>query len=411
MADGGSCTCQSPYVPTSKKFSQMRVRKGIPKWAGAILLGATAATTATATVPAALAAPSSAPVVGQVYVNDNSAGSNTIAGFDRHADGSLTPVASSPFNAGGAGTGSGGLASQGALQLARDGRFLIAVDAGSNQISVLRAERNGALRLVRGGVVGSGGTLPVSVAVHGNLVYVANAGTSDSNYTGFTLSRNGNLQPLVGSTVSLPDGSQPGDVLFNSTGTNLVGTRVNSSLIDSFHVNRNGRLEAAPDSPFAPQAAGPFGSEFRPTDSSQLFVTNAHQGATLGSVSAFSAANDGTLSPITPVPFANGQTGTCWVEITHDGNWLFALNTGTGTISGYSIAPDGKLTLLGNTAVSSSGGVGAVDLRLSSDGKFLFVDESKANAIATFAVNDGDLTQIPGISLPAGASAAGIVAS
>src|SRR6202008_599586 len=77
------------------------------------------------------------PVVGHAYVDDNTAGENTIAGFDRHADGSLTPITGSPFRAGGARSGVG-LASQGALQLASDGRYLLAVDAASNQISVLR---------------------------------------------------------------------------------------------------------------------------------------------------------------------------------------------------------------------------------------------------------------------------------
>ena len=32
-------------------------------------------------------------VVGHVYVNDNTAGTNTIGAFDQHADGSLTPHA------------------------------------------------------------------------------------------------------------------------------------------------------------------------------------------------------------------------------------------------------------------------------------------------------------------------------
>ena len=30
--------------------------------------------------------------VGHVYLNDNTAGANTIAAFDRHVDGSLTPT-------------------------------------------------------------------------------------------------------------------------------------------------------------------------------------------------------------------------------------------------------------------------------------------------------------------------------
>ena len=73
------------------------------------------------------------PVVGYTYVDDNTAPTNTIAGFDRHADGSLSPIPGSPFPSGGAGLGAG-LASQGAIQVTRDGRYLLAVDAGSNQI-------------------------------------------------------------------------------------------------------------------------------------------------------------------------------------------------------------------------------------------------------------------------------------
>ena len=39
--------------------------------------------------------------------------------------------------------------------------------------------------------------------------------------------------------------AQPGDVLFNSTGTNLIGARVGTSQIDSFSVDEDGRLTAA----------------------------------------------------------------------------------------------------------------------------------------------------------------------
>ena len=57
-----------------------------------------------------------------------------------------------------------------------------------------------------------------------------------------------------------------------------------------------------------------------------------------------------------------------------------------GEISRYSIAQDGTLTLLGSTPVGATGGVGAVDARLSPDGKFLFVDESRIGAVGVFAV-------------------------
>jgi len=374
-------------------------------------LGAAAATAAALAVPASASASTVAsPVIGHVYVNDNTAGTNTIGAFDRHADGSLTPQAGSPFAAGGAGTGTG-LASQGALQISPDGRFLIAVDAGSNQISVLRIGPGGSLSLVPGGVVSSGGVRPVSVAIHGDLVYVANAGVGGSNYTGFRLGAGGNLTPIAGSTVGLPDGSQPGDVLFNGDGSHLVGARIGTSLIDSFIVGAGGLLTAAPGSPFQAQGVGPFGSEFRPTNPAQLFVSNAHNGAGAGTISAFNDSATGTLTSIGASPYADDQTAPCWVEITPSGRFLFTVNTGSGAISRFAIAAGGTLTLLGSTAVSATGGVGAVDARLSPDGRYLYVDESRIGAVGAWAVNGGNLTELPGspISLPTGATPAGIV--
>ncbi len=356
---------------------------------------------------AAPAVASSSPVVGHVYVNDNAAGANTIAAFDRHADGTLTPMAGSPFAAGGAGTGSG-LASQGAIQVTGDGRYVIAVDAGSNQVSVLKIKRDGALKLLPGDVVDSGGTEPVSVAEHHGLVYVANAGSGGSNYTGFTLNAGGRLRPLAGSTFPLPDGAQPGDVLFNSTGTNLVGTRVGSSQIDSFSVGSQGFLTPAAGSPFPAQGPGPFGSEFRPTNPRQLFVSNAHGAAGAGTVSAFRVVAAGGLSSIGKSPFADNQTAPCWIEITHNGRFLFTVNTGSDSVSRYSITRRGSLRLLGSTTVSGQTGVGAVDARLSPDGHNLYVDESKVPAVAELAVSGGDLTPVGTIALPAGAAPAGI---
>ena len=136
---------------------------------------------------AAVGASASSDVVGHVYVNDNTTGVNTVAGFDRHADGSLTSMPGSPFAVGGAGTGHPD-ASQGSLQLSADGRYLLAVDAGSNQISVLRIKPDGSLQIAQGSPVSSNGVNPVSIAVDGGLVYVANQGPGvspgDTNYTG-----------------------------------------------------------------------------------------------------------------------------------------------------------------------------------------------------------------------------------
>ena len=292
---------------------------------------------------------------------------------------------------------------------------MLAVDAGSNQISVLAVRRDGSLRPVPGGTVSSGGSQPVSVAVHDDLVYVANAGigAGTTNYTGFVLGVDGVLHPLPGSTISLPDGSQPGDVLFNATGSKLAATRVGTSLIDSFIVDRGGLLHAAPGAPYAAQGPGPFGSEFRPTDPGQLFVSNAHGGAGNGTVSAFRDGRDGTLTSIGSSPFADQQTAPCWVEISHDGRFLFAVNTAQPSISSYAIDRDGTLTLLGSTPFRNPTGLGPVDARLSPDGNTLFVVDGGTSQVSAFRVHGGSLTELPSspTALPAGATPFGIVVS
>jgi 6-phosphogluconolactonase (cycloisomerase 2 family) len=98
------------------------------------------------------------------------------------------------------------------------------------------------------------------------------------------------------------------------------------------------------------------------------------------------------------------------VEISHDGRYLFTVNTGSGNISSYSINSDGSLALIGSTPIA--GGGADIDARLSPDGKYLLVDGSGMHFVSVFAVNGGTLTEVPSspTPLPAGVtSASGIV--
>ena len=200
-----------------------------------------------------------------------------------------------------------------------------------------------------------------------------------------------------------------GDVFFNTIGDHLIGTRTGTSQIDSFTVLPNGRLSAAQGSPFTGQGAGQLGAEFSPANPSQLFVSNAHNGARLGTVSAYRDSFLGQLIPIGSSPYADFQTAPCWVEISHDGRYLFTINTGSGNISSYSINPDGSLALIGSFTIT--GGGADIDARLSPDGKYLLVDGAGHNFVSVFAVNGGTLTELPTspTPLPAGAASSGIV--
>ena len=82
------------------------------------------------------------------------------------------------------------LGSEGAIAINKDHTLLFAVNAGSNSVSSFKIKNDGSLELKY--TVSSGGTLPISVCVHDNLLYVVNSTTA--NIRGFALGSNGSLQ-------------------------------------------------------------------------------------------------------------------------------------------------------------------------------------------------------------------------
>ena len=105
-----------------------------------------------------------------VFALTNQTVGNAVAMYARAADGSLMWAGSVATGGTGAGTG---LGSQGALALSDDGRWLFAVNAGSNDVSAFRVSPRGLTLTSR---VASGGVRPISLTVHGDLAYVLNAG-------------------------------------------------------------------------------------------------------------------------------------------------------------------------------------------------------------------------------------------
>ena len=107
------------------------------------------------------------PQPGAVYLMTNQ-DRNAVAVFERAPDGTLRPAGTFPTGGGGNPVAEAGdppfdpLASQGALILSEDDRFLFAVNAGSNEVSVLAVRPN---RLTLVDKVASGGTRPISLTL------------------------------------------------------------------------------------------------------------------------------------------------------------------------------------------------------------------------------------------------------
>jgi DNA-binding beta-propeller fold protein YncE len=333
--------------------------------------------------------------------NDSTAGNKVIA-YVRTASGGLTQVGA--YATGGTGGVLGGsavdhTASEGGMAYDRAAELLYTVNAGSNTITVFAVHSD---RLTRLQVIGSGGTFPVSIAMHGNAVYVLNARNGGS-VAGFV--RAGGRLVAIPSwhralgldTSQSPEfTSTPAQVAFTPDGSRLVVTTKNGgNTVDVYAVGPHG-LSARPTVTATP-AAVPFGLTFDVRG--HLIVTEAGPGA----VASFAIARNGKLTGLDTE--LTGQTATCWV--TADGNTLYASNTGSGTISAFRDNSSGKLTALGNTPTDA----GTVDATVSADGRFLYAETGGAGIIDAFRIGpNGSLTKTGAAAIPDGVGAEGIVA-
>jgi 6-phosphogluconolactonase (cycloisomerase 2 family) len=328
----------------------------------------------------------------------NSPLGNSVAVYHRFPDGSLAPAGLVPT--GGTGTGSG-LGNQGGLILSEQGNRLLAVNAGSNQVSVFAVAGGG---LVLTDVEPSGGDTPASVTLHGDLVYVLNTG-GVGNITGFKLSPDGRLAPLAGSTRPLSDsGTGPAQIAFSPSGDMLVVTEKATSRIDTYLVGEDG-LAAGPN---AQPSVGttPFGFAFGKRD--VLLVSEAFGGAPDASaLSSYRLAADGSLQVISAsVPTT--ETAACWVAVPNSGRLAFTSNTGSGSVSGFEVRPDGGLSRLdadGRTGVTGPNS-SPIDMAFSRDSRFLYVLSAGTHAIAAFSLGPhGSLSPLGAVGgLPAGAN-------
>ncbi len=321
-----------------------------------------------------------------VYTLTNGAAGNAIAVFDQAPNGTLTAAGS--VLTGGTGTGAT-LGSQGALAL--DGKNLVAVNAGSNTVTLLRIDGHGpGLRDLEP----SGGATPISATVHGKLVYVLNAGnaTTAANISGFTIWHQ-RLVPLAGSSRPLSSAAPgPAQIQFSPDGRTLAVTEKTTNKIDTYAVGFGGYASG----PVVSSSAGatPFGFDF---DSKGRLVVSE---AVASQVTSYAVAGNGAATAINSVP--DGQGAACWVAVSDNGKWAYTANASTGSISSYTIAPNGSLSLAAGVAATIPG---PLDLAFSDGSKFLYALSNAAHRIDAFRVNgNGSLTFLGSTPpLPAGA--------
>lgn len=336
---------------------------------------------------------------GVVYTLTNAVAGNSVAVFNRASDGTLSPggqVATTGLGSG------GGLGSQGSLVLSKNGHWLFSVNAGSNDVSVF-STRYG---LTLTGKTASGGVRPVSLTVHDDLLYVLNGG-GVNNISGFRIQDNGTLLPIAGSTRPLSAAATgPAQIEFDREGEVLVVTEKATNKIDIFPVE-NG--VAQPAKVRNSVGATPFGFAFDKRD--HLLVSEAFGGALNASATtSYNVEEDwAELQTISPSVKTN-QSAACWVVTTRNGRYAYVSNTGSGSISGYTISRNGSLALLNADGKTGVTGANPTDMALSRNSQYLYVITPANGVLNAFKVGaNGSLTSISGANgIPA--SAVGLAA-
>ncbi|MBA3690643.1 MAG: beta-propeller fold lactonase family protein [Actinobacteria bacterium] len=348
---------------------------------------------------------------GAAFAMTNVVDDNRIVTYRRAADGELTRVGSISTRGNGIGTD---LDTQGGLRLSSDHRFLYAVNAGSDEITVFSVNGPNLTFLQKI----YAGDEPNSMAIHEHLLYVLDGSVAGNGILGFRIRSNGTLAPLPGSfrLLSSPI-AVPGDIEFSPDGHVLLVTEKTTNelldpedAIDSFRIGSDGLASAIPKR-LNSHGLRPFSLAFR--DDGKLVVAESFNAA-LGrsAVSSYRLTSEGALDLIDG-SVRNYQTDTCWVVVTDDGRYVYTANFGSGTISSYRFDSDGDLHLIDGKAAFLGALSQPVDLALSSDSGFLYLLLRGKGAVAGFKVrDDGGLAPLGVVKggLPVNDGASGLAA-
>lgn len=401
---------------------------------------------------------------GAVYAMTNNFDGNSIVGYGRNADGTLEYIGE--FLTGGAGAAFDGgegldpLISAYALLLTDDRRFVLAVNAGSNSISVMQVNEDFSLTRVHESFISRGAGVN-SLAYSDGLVYVSlidgdgvfnGEPDQEGALVGFRLTNNGRLLRLPASRRAL--NNRPAAIQFSPDGEFLVVSSINagssalaSGSVDEmvvYRVRRNGTLRRVPVG--AATSTLPFNAQNRnlpsaigfeiieQNDRQYVVVTEAREfqadgsppafpALQTGSVSTWELEDDGSLTAIDLDVFAgndqfDGERTACWIAFSADESVFWVSNALEASLSSYSFT-DGQISLINAREVQGTPAAdddpfgttdGWIDLWLSDDGKYLYQLYGLDGTVGVYAVNGSSLQLVQEVSDLPEVNTQGIVA-
>ncbi|OED44635.1 hypothetical protein AB833_01210 [Chromatiales bacterium (ex Bugula neritina AB1)] len=317
--------------------------------------------------------------VGAVYAMTNAADTNTVVAYARAADGTLTLIGSAATEGQGSGptnvaSGPGGnaidpLASNYALVMSTDNRFVFAVNAGSDEVSSFIVNSDFSLSHVS--TVASGGSAPVSIATIDNAIFVANSNAGVGTITSFTVSETGALTS-AGGEVTLA--GRPTAISLTKDKNTLIATLVDTLQLQVYSVANTALTETSlfsyPAPPEGRNVANPFGldtfehngAQFAIVADARVFAVNGTEpDPQTSSVTTFSVSG-GQLSIVSDDIRADddgddsvGPITACWAVTNADGTMAFIAKTNDNSITSYNLNESGEAVLSASTAFAEDG--------------------------------------------------------
>jgi len=265
-------------------------------------------------------------------------GSNNVSAFSINpATGVLTAVPGSPFPTGGSAAGLGM-----SLTTTPNDQFLIAANAGSVNITVYSIAANGALTAVAGSPFDAGpGGSPAGIKVTPDGKFLAVARVANNSVSMYSISSAGGLTPVPGAPFLAGGTGTATGIDCNCSSNNLFVGEANfgSTIVSVQSIAANGALSPIPGSPFIGPGSNSNVVVLSPDDS-KLFVSNQES----SSVTAFNVAASGALTLVPGSPFpAPGSFRPSGMATDQSGKFLYvaAFNN---EISGFSVAANGALS-------------------------------------------------------------------
>lgn len=322
-----------------------------------------------------------------VQTNNPTAGENAVIAYKRDpSTGALTELGTYPTG----GTGFYNTAPlgpkdhDGEIAATPNREFMFVVNQGSNDISSFKIKANGTLDLVAGTPVSSGGTQPISLAVVGNRLYVANRGdgTSGASYSGFTIGSGGSLTPIPGSTITVAAAGSPSQITAALGGHQLFGNEfafsTGNGQIDTLTINSDGSLTDSSTAMLDSMTYNPPLTLGLLKHPKQKIL---YSGIPLaGVVGVWTYNNNGvlTFSGQEQASMVSPESAICWIAIDPKDRYLYTSSVGPDIVGVLSIdkSDPTKVTRIQDYAVpapdAGSNASSPFNIAVAPSGKFLY---------------------------------------